>query len=152
MSKSKFFTNVRWLFWCGSTPKPPLCKGRWHGVSRDGGIVAIQSYHFAGTLCEFAAFPAQSLSQLTLTAPFTQGSLGAPAPVQPQYLCNFQICSFRNVNKRCAVSQHMLGKSDDDCAAIKMLRKAIMIMLMRKWNIKNEGTGLSMEQHPHCDI
>ena len=22
-----------------SAPKPPLCKGRWHGVSRDGGIV-----------------------------------------------------------------------------------------------------------------
>ncbi len=22
-----------------SHPKPPLCKGRWHGASRDGGIV-----------------------------------------------------------------------------------------------------------------
>ena len=22
-----------------AAPKPPLCKGRWHGVSRDGGIV-----------------------------------------------------------------------------------------------------------------
>ena len=22
-----------------TAPKPPLCKGRWHGVSRDGGIV-----------------------------------------------------------------------------------------------------------------
>ena len=22
-----------------NAPKPPLCKGRWHGVSRDGGIV-----------------------------------------------------------------------------------------------------------------
>ena len=26
-----------------SAPKPPLCKGRWHGTSRDGGVVTTQS-------------------------------------------------------------------------------------------------------------
>ena len=25
-----------------ATAKPPLCKGRWHGVSRDGGIVVLR--------------------------------------------------------------------------------------------------------------
>ncbi|MDD6095697.1 MAG: hypothetical protein PUC29_08155 [Clostridia bacterium] len=25
---------------CDSRPLPPLCKGRWHGVCRDGGIVS----------------------------------------------------------------------------------------------------------------
>ena len=50
--------------------KPPLCKGRWHGVGRDGGIV--------GTWVR------QPLSQpYGLPAPLTQGSLWAwrkPAP------------------------------------------------------------------------
>ena len=43
--------------------KPPLCKGRWHGISRDGGIVKVEFY--AKTILQSAS----------LTAPFTQGSL-----------------------------------------------------------------------------
>ena len=49
-------------------PKPPLCKGRWHGVSRDGGIVTLR---YRPTCWASGAIP-QSAS---LTAPFTQGSL-----------------------------------------------------------------------------
>jgi len=26
-----------------ASPSPPLCKGRWHGVSRDGGIVSVKT-------------------------------------------------------------------------------------------------------------
>ena len=49
--------------------KPPLCKGRWHGVSRDGGIGARM-----GVLdCARKATIPQSA--LRLTAPFTQGGL-----------------------------------------------------------------------------
>ena len=43
--------------------KPPLCKGRWHGVSRDGGVVRN---------CFMNWTIPQSPS---VTAPFTQGSL-----------------------------------------------------------------------------
>ena len=71
MSKFGFWTNYRKR----KRPKPPLCKGRWHGVSRDGGIVAVQSYHFAGTLCEFVTFCRTIPQSASLTAPFTQGSL-----------------------------------------------------------------------------
>ena len=48
--------------------KPPLCKGRWHGVSRDGGIGAcmgVLGYIRKVTIPQSAS----------LTAPFTQGSL-----------------------------------------------------------------------------
>ena len=55
-----------------SNAKPPLCKGRWHGVSRDGGIGACM-----GALgCTRKATIPQSA--LRLTAPFTQG--GRPLP------------------------------------------------------------------------
>ena len=51
------------------TAKPPLCKGRWHGVSRDGGIGACVG--------ELSCFRKVTIPQsaLRLTAPFTQGSL-----------------------------------------------------------------------------
>ena len=48
--------------------KPPLCKGRWHGVSRDGGIGACADE----LSCIRKATIPQSAS---LTAPFTQGGL-----------------------------------------------------------------------------
>ena len=47
--------------------KPPLCKGRWHGASRDGGIVR----------CRAGQSPSQPVR---LTAPFTQGGLFAAGP------------------------------------------------------------------------
>ena len=61
--------RVRWprwgsaVLWRSSTArKPPLCKGRWHGASRDGGIVR----------CRAGQSPSQPVR---LTAPFTQGGL-----------------------------------------------------------------------------
>ena len=50
------------------TAKPPLCKGRWHGVSRDGGIGTCMDE----LGCTRKVTIPQSAS---LTAPFTQGSL-----------------------------------------------------------------------------
>ncbi len=54
----------------GRSQKPPLCKGRWHGVSRDGGIGAACTTPFA----EVQNCYRQSLSPFG-AAPFTQGSL-----------------------------------------------------------------------------
>ena len=51
-------------------PKPPLCKGRWHGVSRDGGIVPAIILHDL----QIDRFTIQSLSRYA-TAPFAGGSL-----------------------------------------------------------------------------
>ena len=67
------FGAVRRVRFC-TAPKPPLCKGRWHGVSRDGGIVR-QDFATIERLRRnrIAATIPQSAS---LTAPFAQGSLG----------------------------------------------------------------------------
>ena len=51
-------------------PKPPLCKGRWHGVSRDGGIVPAIILHDL----QIDRFTIQSL-RCYATAPFAGGSL-----------------------------------------------------------------------------
>ena len=60
-------------------PKPPLCKGRWQKSSIfAGGVVADQSYHYAGIYANSKLFPHNPSvkNQRFLTAPFTQGSLG----------------------------------------------------------------------------
>ena len=48
--------------WQSVTPKASLCKGRWHGVSRDGGIVLYRHIAIPQSCCR-------------MTAPFTQGGL-----------------------------------------------------------------------------
>ena len=50
--------------------KPPLCKRRWHGVSRDGGIVYAKLPIYKS--CKMIAL--QSLTRCA-GAPFAQGSL-----------------------------------------------------------------------------
>jgi len=58
-------------------PKPPLCKGRWAARRRLGGIVQqapAYSHRFPANSQHCTASIPQSAS---LTAPFTQGSLGA---------------------------------------------------------------------------
>ena len=50
----------------GNAPKPPLCKGRWHGVSRDGGIVNPPVFLLRKN-----------------PAPFTQGGQDAASPQDP---------------------------------------------------------------------
>ena len=58
--------------------KPPLCKGRWHAARRDGGVVGYRVCCRVRPDAALVQCPAlQPLSQLTLTAPLTQGSLGA---------------------------------------------------------------------------
>ena len=57
--------------------------------SRDGGVVADQSYHYVGIYANSKLFPHNPSvkNQRFLTAPFTQGSLGAPAPVRQETIC-----------------------------------------------------------------
>ena len=55
---------------------PPLCKGSWHGAAVTGGL-----YVFKRIPCLPQFVNPSVKNQRFLTAPFTQGSQGAPAPV-----------------------------------------------------------------------
>ena len=68
------FGVVRIVRFC-TAPKPPLCKGRCHGASRDGGIAAAGSCVFALTFGKSVLLYRTIPQSASLTAPFTQGSL-----------------------------------------------------------------------------
>ena len=64
-----------------TAPMPPLCKGRWVAVRRLGGIVR---YNVAKIAAFRRKYTAVTIPQsASLTAPLTQGSLGAAGIVTP---------------------------------------------------------------------
>ena len=55
--------KFQFVFQISTAPKPPLCKGRWIAVRRDGGIDAVERLEFAldfGKFVEFARTIPQS--------------------------------------------------------------------------------------------
>ena len=83
----------RTLFAPTTRLKPPLCKGRWHGVSRDGGIVILRGQ--VDFLARSQSPTAYRRSPLYTRGPFLYTHKSASTQAGP--LC------------RCATSPHTVG-------------------------------------------
>jgi len=71
------YRSVLWMH----DPKPPLCKGRWHGEAVTEGL-RIDAEYVMGCVAKSNAIPQSIASNRQLTAPFTQGGRWCGATIQ----------------------------------------------------------------------